>query len=217
MVHPFGCHTWYKTNALADEWRDKITLVKTTYGGKVAYRIKGLPCWTYDLSAYHDPEKLPDSLMTVYNSKGCWYGICHHHSKVHTAILQERTKGGWNIVDGVPLKAVSMIVESPVVIRHHTMEIYIKNKGYFVLDVDESRTIMAPELAWWVASRTPYRIGNRHFCDTSIPENYIDGYYVPYDPEWAGFPRHEIPSEPKKSYLDCTSAPANASIWLKKH
>lgn len=214
MTHPFGCHVWYKPDALADDWLSKIKLEETTYKSKLAYRIKGLPCWTYDFGAHPDPETLPDSLMTVRNSKGCWYGICQHHSIVHTAILQERIEGQYNIIDGVPLKAVSIAVTGKHFAYHHSMEIYIKNKGYFRLDVGpDPRMIIAPELVWWEWYAQPTHMGNRYFCDTT--GDYIKDYYLPYNSEWAG-PREE-PSEPKKSYLNFSTTPSNARIWLKKH
>ena len=211
-MHPFGCHTYYKTSALADKWLSKIKLEKTTCRGKLAYRIEGLPCWTYDFAAYHNAETLPESAMTSYNSKDCWHGICHHHSIVHTAILQERTKGGWNIVDGVQLKAVATRVTGPNFAYHSSMEIYIKDKGYFRLDVGPNpRMIIPPEEVWWVAMAYPTHMGNRYFCDTT--GDYSKEYYLPYDPDWGG-PAVELP--PAKSYINATSSPTNASIWLKK-
>ena len=216
MVHPFGCHTYYTPNALADEWLSKIKLVKTTYKNKLAYRIEGLPCWTYDGSEHSDPEKWPDALIK-YNSKSCWYGVCLAHSVLHTAILQERTKGGWNIVDGVSLKAVATRVFSNQLPYHASMEIYIKDKGYFRLDVSpEPRMIIAPELVWWDKIAQPSFMGNRYFCDTT--GNYLKDYNVPYNPEWAGFPRIEPPpyEPPAKSYIKATTTPSGAGIWIKK-
>jgi hypothetical protein len=213
-IYPFGCHTWFKPDALADEWLSKITLEKTTYLGKLAYLIRGLPCWTYDFGEHSDKEKWPDSLMTQYNSKGCWYGICLAHSVIHTAILQERTKGGWTTIGGVSLKAVALRVTGENFAYHGCIELYIKDKGYFRLDVGPNpRMIIAPEEVWWIRLGSPHYMGNRHLCDTT--GNYLKHYYLPYNPEWAGVA--PTPPTPKKSYIGCTTTPSSASIWLKKH
>ena len=211
MVHPFGCHTYYKPNALADEWLSKIKLVETAYnGGRLAYRIEGLPCWTYDFSEHTNHDEWPSALMNQYNNKGCWYGICLAHSVVHTAILQERTKGGWTNIDGVQLKAMGLRVTAPNFAYHGSIEIYIKDKGYFMLDVGpDPRMIIPPGAVWWNKRAYPTHMGNRHFCDTT--GDYSKEYYLPYNSEWAG-PRITPPSK-----INCVSSPSGASIWFKKY
>lgn len=198
----YGCWTWFAPNPLADEWLSKIKLVKTTWNNWLAYRIDGLPCWryTYDRTMKHWLE--PDATMTAFNDKGCWYGICTHHAIVHTAILQERAKGGWNIVDGIPLKAVMVRVPG-----HCTMEIYIKDVGYFIYDVFGNVMYQ-----WKPVGDPGDTMMNRHFCTGGPTSMYGE---VPYNREWAGFPRQPLPP-PKKSYIKATTTPTNASIWLKK-
>ena len=197
----YGCWTWFAPNSLADEWLSKIKLEKTTWNSKLAYLVKGLPCWvyTYDRVGKHWLE--PDLTMTTFDDNGCWSGWCTLHGIVHTAILQERTKGGWNVVDGIPLKAV-MVRRA----HHTTMEVYIKNKGYFCFDVF-GHSLM---YQWKPAGDSGDTMMNRHFC-TGAPTSMFGE--VPYNSEWAG-PRDLTP---KVGYVECSTSPLGANIWLKKH
>ena len=204
-THPdYGCWTWFAPNALADEWLSKIKLEKTTWGmpKRPAYLIKGLPCWTYTWDRVGKHWLEPDATMNAFDAKGCWYGVCTQHAIVHTAILQERTKGGWNVIDGVSLRAIMIGKKG-----HWTMEVYIKDAGYFRLDVFGHNLLYQ----WKPVSGNIMM--NRHLCTGAYTDDSEWGS-LPYDPEWAG-PREE--PEPKKAHIEAESTPSNAKIWLKKH
>ena len=211
MAYPYpdcGCWTWYAPNALVDEWTNKIKLVKTSKGGMLAYRIEGLPCWNYSFAGGWPLCAEPNASMTTYDDAGCWRGICQNHSIVYTAILQERTKGEYHIIDGVPLKAVSVDVKA---MCHKTVEIYIKDKGYFMCDVSNPNLIAARSYYSW--NKEGLEMGNRFLCTGDYTDTSNWGY-VPYKRNWAGEPPPYEP--PTKSYIACTTSPTGARIWLKK-
>ena len=201
MYPDFGCWTWFAPNALADEWLSKIKLEKTTWGllERAAYRITGLPCWTYTHAMpVHRSE--PDRTMNSIDSKGCWNGVCTQHAIVYTAILQERTKGGWNIVDGVPLRAIMINKKG-----HWTMEVYIKDEGYFMCDV------FGHNLLYQWKPVKGITMMNRHLCTGAWTEDSECGA-LPYNSEWAGPGTRLL-----VTHIKATTTPTNARIWLKKY
>ena len=201
MYPDYGCWTWFAPNSLADEWLSKIKLEKTIWNDRPAYHIKGLPCWTYSWDRMGGMYKFePNEGMTTFNDKGCWYGICTQHAIVHTAILQERTKGGWTNIDGVPLRAIMIGKKG-----HWTMEVYIKDEGYFILDV------MGHNFLYQWKPVKGITMMNRHLCTGAYTEDSTYGA-VPYNSEWAG-PGTRL----QLTHINATSSPSGARIWLKKY
>ena len=192
----YGCWTWFAPNALADEWLSKIKLKKIHWAGQSTYSVVGLPCWTYTWTCGGKHWLEPDATMNTFNDKDCWCGVCTQHAIVHTAILQERVKGGWNVIDGVSLKAVMIGLKN-----HWTTEVYIKDVGYFILDVLEHPRLYQGKVKARIMM-------NRHLCTGAYTDKSIWGS-VPYNPEWAG--------PDTRTYIKATTTPSGARIWLKKH
>ena len=195
------CEGWFVSNTEADKWAKNIKLVPSGLG---YYEIHGLPCWDYIVRGDADNPDYVTKILTTYNPHTdsrtgttwkCWYGVCRHHARIFTVMFQERVKGQYNIIDGKSLKAM-YVRTSP----HVWLEVYIKNEGYFYLDVSQPYRL-------WLGHCEGEEMGNRWNCGH---ETYG---LISYNPKWAGV----APTPPKESYIQATSTPTNASIWLKKH
>ena len=175
-----------------DTWARKITLESQPTTN--SYKIINALCWSYV------PKVGRSTCADVFKTKGgCWYGVCSDNATLWTNILQERVLGQYHIVSGVPLKA--MFVASGEPTWHAWTEIYVKDKGYHVLDFRQPTKILP--------GRSP--IVTLYMC------NYYTGGVVAYKKDWAGLPPSEPPPPPEKTYIKATTTPSNASIWLKKH
>ena len=200
------CRKWVgNTCALAINWRSKMSLEGPDEIG--GFIIKGLPCWSYTSAGVHPWESMPDSIFSKFDSKNCWYGICLHHSIAMTHLFQAPSENGWTTVSGYQFRAMRVSRGG-----HAYCETYIKGLGYFRIDVSRSD---------YLAYDDPYTLTTGKMCNMHqlLPDGgYGNMGYVAYNPEWAGFPRGGPTLPPStESYINCTTSPTGARIWLKKY
>lgn len=211
MVGYAKCKDLFAPNTEADVWASKLKLVEKyrKYYGGWGFIMENAPCWTYEIRSYADGADAVTKIITTYTDKGCWYGVCRHHAYVYTAIFQERVKGQYNSVSGYPTKAVYAGTT-----KHAWVEVYIKDRGYFVCDVALSRWLLPRS---YYGDRGADRMCNRWGIGNA---GYRDE--APYKKLWAG-PEIAPPAPPPvtpppvKTYIKATTSPSGAQIWLKKH